>query len=88
MLGNIIDNRSDCNCPEIDAVFEPSAHDNAQRTNGEHYFDIDDVDLASSGFYVLDFYNTTVHEAIMHAERRWKFAVTVFLYDKGRRPIG
>lgn len=88
MLGNIVDHRTDCTCPTIDAVFEPSAHDSAQRHDGTLYFDIAELGRASNAFHVLDAYDTTVREAVLRAEQDWTFAVTVFLYDQGSRPIG
>ncbi|TXM95363.1 hypothetical protein [Methylobacterium sp. WL116] len=88
MLGNVIDHRNDRTCPEIDAVFEPSGHDNAQWPDGTFYFEMADVETASNGFHVTELYNTTIRVAVLRAEREWTFAVTVYLYDKGRRPLG
>lgn len=88
MLGNVIDHRNDRSCPEIDAVFEPSGHDNAQQPDGTFYFDMADVEKAPNGFHAIDFYDTTIREAVLRAEREWTFAVTVYLYDKGQRPLG
>nr|WP_137828278.1 hypothetical protein [Methylobacterium sp. L1A1] len=88
MLGNIVDHRTDCTRPTIDAAFEPSAHDSAQRHDSTYYFDLAELEQASNAFHVLDAHDTTVHEAVLRAEQDWTFAVTVFLYDQGSRPIG
>ncbi|ACA16010.1 hypothetical protein M446_1505 [Methylobacterium sp. 4-46] len=88
MLGNIVDHRTDRTCPQVDAVFEPSAHDSAQRPDGTFHFDMAELEHAPNAFHVLEAYNTTVREAVLRAEREWSFAVTVFLYDQGSRPVG
>lgn len=87
MLGNIIDHRTDRSSPECDAVFEPSAHDNAKRPNGAPWFDYDEAAEHPDYFHVLDQIDTTVRDAVRRAETAWPFAVTVFIYDKGRRPL-
>lgn len=88
MLGNIMDHRTDSTCPECDAVFEPSAHDNATRPDGTPYFDYNEVERDPKGFHVDHAYDTTVRDAVLHAEQTWSFPVTVYLYDKGARPVG
>lgn len=87
MLGNIVDHRTDRSCPECDAVFEPSAHDNARRADGT-YFDLDEASDHPDYFHAVDMLNTTVRSAVLRAEREWPFPVTVFIYDKGARPLG
>ena len=88
MLGNIIDHRTDRSTPECDAVFEPSAHDNARRPDGHPWFVLEEAEADPAYFHVLDSVDTTVREALLRAERDWPFAVTVYLYDKGARPLG
>jgi hypothetical protein len=88
MIGNIIDSRTDRCCPECDAVYEPSAHDNAKRPDGTEYFSYEEAMGNSAYFIVTDLLDTTVRDAVLHAERNWTIAVTVYLYDKGTRPIG
>lgn len=88
MLGNIFDNRTDRSCPECDAVFEPSAHDNAKRPDGSEYFSYNEATSSAGYFYAVDLLDTTVRDAVLHAEIAWAFPVTVFVYDKGRRPLG
>lgn len=88
MLGNIIDHRTDHTSPECDAVFEPSAHDNARRPDGRPWFALEEAEADPAYFHVLDSVDTTVREAMLRAERDWPFAVTVYLYDKGARPLG
>lgn len=88
MLGNIIDHRTDRSTPECDAVFEPSAHDNARRPDGLPWFVVEEAEADTVYFHVLDSVDTTVREAMLKAERDWPFAVTVYLYDKGARPLG
>lgn len=88
MLGNVIDHRTDPACPEVDAVFEPSFHDAAERPDGTPYFDPDEPHRHANGFHVTEAYDTTVREAVLQAESRWGFPVTVYLYDRGARPLG
>ncbi len=88
MLGNIVDGRTDRSIPECDVVFEPSAHDNAKRADGSYWFDYDVASSDPAYFHVLDQCDTTLRDAILRAEREWAFPVTVYLYDKGKRPLG
>ena len=88
MLGNIVDARSDRHIPETDAVFEPSAHDNAKRADGAEFFEWEDANKDPAYFYAASQEDTTVREAVLRAERDWPFPVTVYLYDKGARPLG
>lgn len=88
MLGNIIDHRTGRSTPECDAVFEPSAHDNVRRPDGRPWFVLEEAEADPAYFHVLDSVDTTVREALLRAERDWPFAVTVYLYDKGARPLG
>lgn len=83
MLGNIHDRRTDQGCPDVDAVFEPSCgHDGRPGV-----WDIDAFERDPHRFYTTALYDTTVREAILIAETRWQFQVSVSLYDKGRRPL-
>jgi len=88
MIGNVVDNRTDRLCPEVDAVYEPSAHDNATRPDGAEWFPLDDAFDSPAYFVVRGSDDTTVRDALLRAETEWPFPVTVFLYDKGTRPIG
>lgn len=88
MLGNIVDGRTDRFCTECDAVFEPSAHDNAIQAEGTPRFDYDAATEHDGYFIVVDQLDTTVREAILRAETGWPCPVTVFLYDKGSGPLG
>lgn len=79
-LGNIIDRRKNTYDVEVDAVFEPSWHDNScvnatEFLQQEEDWSIDNMD------------STTVEEAIMHCDT-WDLPVTVYLYDKGSDPMG
>jgi hypothetical protein len=88
MLGNIVDHRTDSLCPECDAVFEPSAHDNTIRPDGQPWFHLDEATSSPAYFTVESSYDTTVREAVLRAETEWPFPVTVFIYDQGSRPLG
>jgi hypothetical protein len=88
MLGNIWDRRTDPHLPAVDAVFEPSAHDNAKRPDGSEYFPYEDATDDPTYFIVLDQLDTTVRDACLRAETDWPFPVTVYLYDAGSRPLG
>lgn len=80
MLWNIIDRRTNKYCTEIDAVFEPAWHDNS----------IEGATVApmDNSWSVSQKYNTTIEIAILTAQTKWNSAVTVFLYDKGSKPVG
>ena len=88
MLGNILDRRTDPFTPECDVAFEPSAHDNAKRPDGSPWFDYDEASRDPAYFHVADLVDTTIREVILRAETDWPFAVTVFIYDRGTRPLG
>ncbi|WP_019995012.1 hypothetical protein [Aureimonas ureilytica] len=88
MIGNIVDHRTDRATPECDAVFEPSSHDCAKRPDGMPWFDYDHAAGDPSYFHALDSVDTTVRDAVLQADKNWPFAVTVYLYDKGTRPLG
>lgn len=86
MLGTIVDHRSNPHRPEVDAVFEPSFHDNVRDLQGRLIF-VDVMDHPSY-FIVTATYDTTVRDAVLRAETAWPFEVTVYLYDAGYRPLG
>lgn len=88
MLGNIVDHRTDRYSPLCDAVFEPSAHDQAKDARGVELFSYDEATADARYFYVSELPSTTVRDTILHAETTWPFAVTVFFYDRGSRPLG
>lgn len=87
MLGNIVDHRTNPTCPEVDAVYEPSAHDNAKRQNGTEYFSLDAATADPAYFYAEAHYGTTVRQAVMRAEITWAFPVTIYLYDPNSGPV-
>jgi hypothetical protein len=88
MLGNIIDGRTDRTNPHVDAAFEPSYHDDGRRADGVYHFDYNEVINSPERFIVTDLLDTTVRAAVLHAEAQWPFNVTVYLYDRGSRPLG
>jgi hypothetical protein len=88
MLGNIIEGRTDPTNLNVDVVFEPSIHDDGRRADGVHHFDYDEAASSPDYFIVTDLLDTTVRLAVLYAETRWSFPVTVFLYDQGLRPFG
>lgn len=87
MLGNIVDHRTDRLNPHVDAVFEPSVHDDRRR-RGEPFFDWDETANSGAYFAVVWQYGTTLREALLRAERDWPFPVTAYLYDRGSAPAG
>lgn len=87
MLGNMLDHRSDRLNPNVDVVFEPSAHDDQGRI-GTRFFDWDEAARSSAYFLARWQYQTTVRDAVLRAERDWPFPITVFLYDSGSAPAG
>lgn len=88
MIGNVIDGRTDPTDPNVDAVFEPSFHDDGRRADGIHHFDFDEAANDLKYFIVKDLLDTIVRAAILHSESEWPFPVTVYLYDRGSRPLG
>lgn len=88
MLGNVIDGRTDPTNPNVDAAFEPSFHDDGRRADGTHHFSYDEAVNSPDYFIVRDMLDTTVRTAVLYAEMRWSFPVTVYLYDQGSRPLG
>lgn len=88
MLGNIVDHRTDPTCPEVNAVYEPSAHDNAKRLDGTEYFSLDGTIANPAYFYAEVEIGTTVRQAVMRAEAAWPFPVTVYIYDRNSSPMG
>lgn len=87
MLGNILDHRSDRLNPNVDAVFEPSVHDD-QGPTGERFFDWSETADSPAYFAVTWQYGLTIRETVLRAERGWPFPVTVHLYDPGSAPAG
>lgn len=79
MLGNIIDHRTNSNNVQVDAVYEPSCHDNG--VAGATRFP------REGSFLISQLYDTTLAEAVAHAAH-WPEPVTVYLYDAGSRPAG
>ena len=92
MIGNVIDARTDRLTPHVDAVFEPSAHDDSRAAfiagaNLPRHFSEDVVDHPI--YFVIRWaYGTTVRDALLRAEAEWPFPVTVYLYDLGSAPAG
>ena len=83
-LANIVDHRSNKYCIKVDAVFEPSWHDNSIKDKHKTttQFPIPETDE----FHCEDLNKTTVVEAIEYANR-WEQPVTLYLYDYGSYPI-
>jgi hypothetical protein len=83
-IANIIDKRKkSIYLVEIDAIFEPSAHDATEKNLSETTpFPSDDID-----FNYHQIYKTTIEKAIKFAEK-WECAVTLYLYDYGSNPNG
>ena len=88
MIGNVVDLRTDSLNPEVDVVYEPSAHDGVRRLEGLEWFPLDDALGSPAYFVVKNSDDTTVQDALLKAETEWPFPVTVFFYDKGTSPIG
>lgn len=76
---NIIDHRTNKYSILVDAVFEPSCHDNSIKDATQF--------LWSSEFQVETLTKTTVKEAIDYANKNYKDAVTIYLYDYGQDPL-
>lgn len=92
MIGNVIDARTDRLNPNVDAVLEPSAHDEGRDAflTGAipvRHFSEDVVDHPNY-FVICWTYGTTVRDALLKAEADWPFPVTVYLYDQGSAPAG
>jgi hypothetical protein len=75
MIGNVRDHRKNPHCIYVNAVFEPSYHDNS--VAGATQFPRPD-----DSFSVIEMSGTTVAAAIMRAHEEWPFPVTVYLYDR------
>lgn len=85
ILGKINDHRADQIGLECDAVFEPSIHDNPHVAGDWTY---EAVTTHSAYFHVTAIYQTTVAEAVRHAEAAWPFPVNIYLYPAGSGPLG
>lgn len=72
MIANIIDNRTNKYNVNIDAVFEPSWHDNSIE-NATQFPQINSI-------MYEELTATTVQAAINHASQ-WLYPITFFLYD-------
>ena len=77
MLGNIIDHRTNTLCVDVDAVFEPSRHDN--KCKGASQFP------RETTFVYHELYNTTIEGACKWAMEQGCYT-TIYLYDSGSRP--
>ena len=75
MICNIIDRRHNKYDVNIDAVFEPSQHDNSVK--GATQFS-----WGGNEFSYEELSGTTIVAAIEHA-RKWDCPVTLFIYDLG-----
>lgn len=83
-IANIVDHRKcDLNV-NIDAVFEPSFHDN--ESEGASQFEDEGELLDKEEFSIESIYNTTIEKSIEFA-KQWKIPVTLFLYDAGSKPV-
>lgn len=74
MIANVVDNRTNKYDVNIDAVFEPSWHDNGIE-NATKFPQINSI-------MYEELCGTTVQEAIHHASQ-WLYPITLFLYDPG-----
>lgn len=84
-VANIQDKRTNSCNVEVDAVYEPSFHDNT--VLGATQFDDDDGPLDEGEFTIDELQDTTIQKAITYANK-FTIPVTLYLYDKGKRPIG
>ena len=80
MICNIVDRRTNSYDVNIDAIFEPSQHDNSvkgatQFTWGNETFTYDELS------------NTTIVRAIEFANEQWDCPVTLFIYDRGANSV-
>lgn len=75
---NFVDHRTNKYNINIDAVFEPSCHDNSIK--GATQF------KNTKEFQCDDLVNTTVIDAFWYAIQ-WDCPVTVYLYDAGSGPL-
>ncbi len=78
-VGNVVDRRDNQYNIEVDAVFEPSWHDNSC-TDASEFLQTDNE------FSVENINDTTVEDAVKHCDT-WDLPVTVYLYDKGANPL-
>lgn len=76
MIVNIVDHRSNSYNVRIDAVFEPSQHDNS--IEGATKFS-----WGAKEFCYDDMCGTTIVEAIEYANNRYECPTTLFMYDEG-----
>jgi hypothetical protein len=84
MLGNVVDKRTNPYRVEVDVVYEPSCNDNS--CDGATQFSEECRD--NRDCFDVDWrYDTTVEQAIQQALAKWSFPVTVYLYDRGSRPV-
>ena len=83
-VANILDCRSCKYDVNVDVVFEPSFHDNT--ADGATQFEDDGPELDEGEFEIDELVDTTVSKAIEYA-KKFSIPVTVFLYDKGFRPL-
>ncbi len=92
MIGNVIDARTNPLHPIVDAVFEPSAHDEGRAvflsgTSPVRHFSEDVLDHPA--YFVIRWMSaTTVRDALLRADAEWPFPVTTYLYDAGSQPLG
>lgn len=88
MLGDIRDRRTSYQGPHCDAVFEPSAHAGSNPTDPDDLFRMTNALKHPDYFRVHGANDTTVRDAVILAEGEWGLPVTVYLYDKGSKPLG
>jgi len=82
-VSNIIDKRTNSYNVEIDAVFEPSYHDNSVK--GSTQFE----KPKGKQFTIESVCKTTVEDAINYINQKYKhLSVTVYIYDAGSAPVG
>ena len=83
-ISNIIDYRTCSRNINIDAIFEPSFHDNTAKDATQFPTDGDLLDAEE--FDIESLYQTTIEKSIEFA-RQWQIPVTLYLYDAGSNPI-
>lgn len=85
MLGTITDHRFNQAVEDCDAVFEPSIHDDPH-IGGDWSYEA--VTAHADYFHVTALHDTTLAQAIRHAETAWPFPVNIYLYPKSSAPLG
>lgn len=80
MIWNVVDRRSNKYNVNIDAVFEPSYHDNCVDNSSQA--EVDD------SFTICCVNKISIAEAINIADTTWECQVTLYMYDYDSNPLG